>query len=202
LSFESSINDLAEQGAAGGLAYELSFNKFGMRLAFLGISLTLSSYVRRLCRRLADYHFRLLDGPETLPYSLTDFAIASARRAQFGSQQMRRRQYISNLRRSTASEAASEGAAFLRSCNGAVCFAEGDLLPVQVEALLNDLRVIFRVATAGGGASGSGTGRPSASATPTIDDLVYRPSWKPRAASSCSLPGVPLISDACGRIPR
>lgn len=189
------MTDLAELGAVGGLAYDLSFNKFGMRVAVLGFSQTLPSYARRLCRKLVNYHFELLDGPETLPSSLTRYAVASAKgRARGAAQQMRRRQLISNLRGSKASDAAFEGIAFLRSCHGATCFAEGDLTPSTCEALMKDLQDIFAVATGGG--SGSTT------ATPTVEDLVYTSNWKPRSASSCSIPGVSLISDACGRIPR
>lgn len=173
-----------------------------MRIAFLGFSQTLPSYARRLCRRLVDHHFRLLEGPETLPSSLTSGAIDSATRGmtQRTPQQLRRRQIVSNLRRSTAYEAAFEGIAFLRSCTGAVSFAEGDLLPGQVEGLLVELKDIFRPAIGSGGGLSSGGG--ALVATPTIDDLVYRPVWKPRSAFSCSVPGVALISDACGRIPR
>jgi len=204
LSFESAISDLAELGAVGGLAYDLSFNRYGMRLSFLGIGRTLPSYVRRICRRLVLHHFRLNDEPETLPSSLKAYAIASVVRAQGGGlTQVRKQRIVSNLRGSSASEAAFEGVSFLRSCRGATCFAQGDLLPDQLVALKNELREIFHVVIGGGGTGddgGSITG--SRLANPSIDDLVYKPNWKPRAASSCSLPGVPLISDACGRTLR
>merc|ERR1719469_1621751 len=38
LSFEAAVADLAALGAPGGLAYDVSFNKFGLRICFLGIS--------------------------------------------------------------------------------------------------------------------------------------------------------------------
>ena len=38
---------------------------------------------------------------------------------------------------------------------------------------------------------------------PDLRDLLYKPVWKPRDASLlCLLPGITLISDGCGRIPR
>lgn len=191
LSFEVAVMDLAELGAPGGLAYDVSFNKFGLRLTFLGISQNLPSYARRLCRRLVKHHFQLLDGPEIFPRSLTTAAVNSANRAPNISPQ-RRRRIVSSLRRSTAYEAATEGIAFLRSCNGAVCFAQGDLLSKEANDLVGDLQQIF--------ASSSGTRGPSA--VPDISDLLYRPMWKPRGASSCTLPGMALLSDACGRLPR
>jgi transcriptional regulator of met regulon len=162
-----------------------------MRLVFLGISPNLSSYTRRLCRRLVEHQFKLLDGPELLPSLVTDTAVAS--RVE-GMAIQRKNRLISNLRRSTAYEVAAEATAFLRSCTGAVCFAEGDLPQKEVYELRDDLKEIFRPVV---GPSGS-----ASPATPSIDDLLYKPLWKPRSASSCTISGVPLISDACGRIPR
>jgi transcriptional regulator of met regulon len=164
-----------------------------MRLAFLGISPNLSSYTRRLCRRLVEHHFQLLNGPEILPSLVTDTAVAGASRVE-GMAIQRQRRLISNLRRSTAYETAAEAIAFLRSCTGAVCFAEGDLPAKEVYKLRDDLKEIFLPVV---GPSGS-----ASPATPSIDDLLYKPLWKPRSASSCTISGVPLISDACGRIPR
>jgi insulysin len=194
VAFEMAVMDLAELGAPGGLAYDLSFNKFGMRITVLGVSQNLPSYCRRLCRRLVEHPFRLLEGPETLSYSVTDTAIAGANRAT-GVTLQRKRRIISNLRRSTAYETAAEGIAFLRSCTGAVCFAEGDLLRKEVYELRDDLKGIFSQSV-------GSTGRPLQTATPAIDDLLYKPFWKPRSASPCSISGVPLMSDACGRLPR
>jgi transcriptional regulator of met regulon len=164
-----------------------------MRLAFLGISPNLSSYTRRLCRRLVEHHFHLLEGPELLSFSVTDTAVAGASRVE-GMAIQRQRRLVSNLRRSTAYETAAEAIAFLRSCTGAVCFAQGDLPPKEVYELRDDLKEIFRPVV---GPSGS-----SSPATPSIDDLLYKPVWKPRSAPSCTISGVPLISNACGRIPR
>lgn len=193
LSFEEAISDLAELGASGGLAYELTFNKFGLRIAILGISQTLPSYTRRLCRRLINHHFELFNGPEMFRKELYRYALVTESRVP-GVSRIRQSLLMSNLRRSTAYEAASEGLLFLKSCEGAVCFAQGDLLPKEVDLLLGDLREIFGPAI---GSSGK-----SVSATPSISDLVYKPFWKPRAGSPCFLPGASLMNDSCGRIPR
>ena len=37
---------------------------------------------------------------------------------------------------------------------------------------------------------------------PPIEDLTDMAKWKPRNASPCYIPGISLMSDACGRIPR
>jgi len=193
LAFDLAVSDLAELGVPGGLAYDISFNKFGLRLAFVGISQTLPSYTRRLCRRLIEHNFRLLTGPQMLPSTLTASAVALASRTP-GITQKRRRPIVSNLRAATAYDAASEGVAFFRSCNGAVCFAQGDLLQIEVDVLLENLRNMFETAM--------GPSDRAAVAMPTIDDLSYKPIWKPRAASPCAVAGGILISDACGRVPR
>lgn len=164
-----------------------------MRLTFLGLSQNLPSYARRLCRRLVEHPYKLFDGPEMLPYAITDSAMAGANRATDLPTQ-RRRRIVSNLRRSTAYETAAEAITFLRSCSGAVCFAQGDLVSKEVYELRDDLHAIFEKAV-------GPWGRPLP-AKPDIEDLLYKPVWKPRSASPCSVSGVPLISDACGRIPR
>ena len=197
LSFEDAIADLAELGAPGGLAYDWTFTKFGLRLAFLGISQTLASYVRRFCRRLVEYSNQMLQGPELLPTKLQSMAVASARRLPGMTQ--RRKRIISNLRSSTAYEAATEGIVFFNSCSGGVAFAQGDLLPQEVDALMDDLREIFGSACDLNNARKSAA---AASAIPSIEDLVFKPQWKPRYASPCTLPGMILMSDACGRVPR
>jgi insulysin len=199
LSFVDSVSDLAELGAPGGLAYDVSFNKFGMRLAFLGPSQMLPSYARRICRRLMEHPVRLLEGPEMLPVAIKAGAVSVARR-QPGITQ-RRKRIISNLRSARAVDAAAEGIAFLKSCAGAVAFAQGDLLPEEVDDLLRALKDIVREAPAGMSSAGLGA-RPAPSAVPTINDLVYNAQWKPRNASPWTLPGMTLMSDACGRVPR
>lgn len=197
-SFETiSMKDLAELGSIGGLAFDLSFNPYGLRLAVLGIRRTLPSFTRRLVRKLVDHSLELLQGPEYFPSSLTALTVQSTQRARNLSPR-RRRVIMSNLRRTTAYEAATEGVAFLRSCHGGVCFAQGDLVSEEVSELLEDLQRILEPAVSTRSSSSS----QSASAVPGIDDLLYRPNWKPRTSISCSIPGVVLVSDACGRVKR
>jgi insulysin len=199
LSFEDAVSDLAEFGAPGGLAYDVSFNKYGLRLAFLGISQTIPSYVRRLCRRFVEHPYRLLEGHEMLTTPVRNSAILAARRQPLLT--ARRSRVISNLRSSSASDAAVEGIAFFKSCSGAVAFAQGDLLPQEVEELMSDLKVIFLESSDDSVGSGF-NGRSSLAAIPTISDLTYAPQWKPRYGSPCMLPGMILLSDACGRVSR
>jgi len=196
LVFESEVTGLAELGANGGLAYDVSFNKYGLRFAFLGVSQTLPSYVRRMIRQFVSVSPELLQGSEFLSPTITNMAIEKARREP-GLSASRRRVVISNLRSATAYDAASEGIAFLRSCTGTVSFAQGDLLRIESIELVEQLQDILS------GSLGPRARSPTeAPATPALEDILYRPIWKPRSASSCSVAGVPLISDACGRIPR
>lgn len=181
-------------GAPGALAYDVSFNNFGLRICFLGISQTLSSYARRFCRRLVAHHTNLLNDPDILTPSTVDIAVAQAKRLSSVSK-FQKREIISELVDSTASNAAKEGSAFLKSCNGAVCLAQGDLLPKESVKLLDELKAIFRGYV-------SDDGSASLSALPELKDIVYKPMWKPRLASPCSIPGVLLVSDACGRVLR
>ena len=196
ISFEYDVMDLAELGAPGGLAYDVSFNKYGMRLAFMGVNQNLPSYARRFCRRLVEHPGNLLAGPEFFSSKITNTAVGSARRVG-GLSQQRRSTIVSAVRGATAYEAAAEGNAFLRSCSTAVCFAEGDWSTTrEVLNLQNDLEEIFAPFAS---SSGRTTNPP---ALPSLNDLIYKPVWKPRFGSPCTLAGVTLVSDACGRIPR
>eukprot|EP00977_Amphora_coffeiformis_P004482 scaffold965_cov158-Amphora_coffeaeformis.AAC.6 len=195
ISFEYGVSDLAELGAPGGLAYDISFNKYGMRLAFMGVNQNLPSYARRFCRRLVEHPGHLLSGPEFFSSRVTNAAVGSARRVR-GLSQQRRNTIVSAVRGATAYEAAAEGNAFLRSCSTAVCFAEGDWSTTrEVLSLQSDLEAIFATFMF----SGRNTNPP---ALPSLNDLIYTPVWKPRFGSPCTLTGVMLISDACGRVPR
>ena len=196
MSFESALTDLGELGAPAGLAHDISYNKYGMRIAVLGLSPNIGSYTRRLCRRLTEHASVLLRGPELFPRAITTAAMTDIKLAR-GMSPLRKRTLISSVRRSTAHEAAVEGQLFFQSVEGALCFAQGDLLPQEVSDLAQDVRDIFQK-------RGIGNKRRIlvTSAFPDIEDLVYQPVWKPRFGSPCGIAGVPLISDACGRVPR
>lgn len=196
LVFETMVSDLAELGSAGGLAYDVSFNKYGLRIAFLGISQTLPSYVRRIVRRLVTVSSELFKGPEQLPASVTALAIDRVKRVP-SLKPGRRRSIVKELKSATAYDVASEGIAFLRSCTGTVTIAQGDLLPGESKELVEELQGIL-LETLGSRARSLS----EAPATPALQDILYKPMWKPRSASSCTVSGVPLMSDACGRIPR
>ena len=70
------------------------------------------------------------------------------------------------------------------------------MLPTEYSALFDDLEDIFREVL------GTRAKEENPTLIPSIDELVYTPLWKPRFASSCAVPGVSLISDSCGRVPR
>jgi insulysin len=192
ISLEYALSDLAELGAPAGLAYEISYNKFGMRVAFLGLSQNIASYSRRLCRRIVDHTNQLLEGPDQIPDLIIDASIRNTNRFRMSSQ--RKRSVLNTLRQTTASDAALEGTSFFNSCSGGVCFAQGDMLPSEALALLADLKKIFRQTT--------GVNVLPFPAVPDVDDLLYRANWIPRAASVCTISGATLISNPCGRVPR
>lgn len=196
VSLDIALSDLAEFGAPGALAYDISFNRYGMRIAVLGISQNLVSYTRRLCRRFVDHPTELFKGPEIFPRSTVRATTLEVNRARDRISPVRKRTLVSSIRSSTTYETAAEGIAFLKSLDGAVCFSQGDLLRKEVEDLVDDLIAIFEKVTA------DGTQRSLRSAFPDIKDLLYDPVWKPRSALPCGTTGVPLIADSCGRVPR
>ena len=192
LTLDASLFDLAELGAPGGLAYDISYNKYGMRVAFLGLSQNLSSYARRIARRMIDHNNQLLEGSEEIDPKIIEAAIRNTNRFRMAPN--RKSRIVGSLKQTSASDAAKEGTAFFQSCCGAVCFSQGDLLPTESLALLADLKKIFRKVT--------GTNVRPAPAIPEVEDILYRANWTPRSASVCSLPGSILISNPCGRVPR
>jgi insulysin len=193
MSLEYAMTDLAELGAPAGLAYEISFNKFGMRVCFLGLSQNIASYARRICRRIVEHQSRLLESSEKLPVSVVEAASRSASRAPRVSPQ-RKRQILKILKDSSAIDAAVEGIAFFKSCSGGVCFTQGDLLPKEASAILGDLKSIFRKVI--------GVNVRPNPAVPDVDDIIYRANWIPRSASTCTIAGASLVSNPCGRVPR
>jgi insulysin len=193
ISLEYALSALAELGVPAGLAYEISFNKFGMRIAFLGLSQNIASYARRISRRIVDHQNRLLEGPEKISDTVVDASIREASRFRMSLQ--RKTLIVNLLREATALDASREGTAFFQSCSGAVAFAEGDMLPSEALLLLGDLKKIFRKVI--------GSNVSPTPAIPDIEsDLIYRASWIPRSASTCSIAGASLISNPCGRVPR
>ncbi|KAL3817042.1 hypothetical protein ACHAXA_002954 [Cyclostephanos tholiformis] len=179
LSFDDEVLDLAELGAIAGIAYETSMNKAGLRICFRGVSQTLPSYVRRFCRRLVQHHVRLLEGSTKISESLYQSAL-------------RKKVIDTETRQVTEKEVAEQGLLFLKCTSGGILVSQGDVLPNESLNLLADLKYVFREFCSAGGFS----------IQPQLRDLLYRPIWKPRDSSPCLLPGISLISDACGRIPR
>ena len=165
---------------------------FPQRVAFLGLSENIAEYARQICRQMVDHTNVLLEGPEQIPDTIIEAAIRNIKRFRMSPQQ---KSLVQNtLRQTTALDAAREGTGFFKSCSGAVCFTEGDLLPSEAYALLADLKEIFRKTT--------GINVRPAPAIPDVDDLLYRADWLPRAASICSIPGAIFVSNPCGRVPR
>jgi len=194
LSFDAAATDLAELGAPGGLAYELKFNKYGLRLSFLGLGRTIPSYARRMTQLLVRFQQNLLKGPKTLPKSLITTALADASRSRALSP-AQRRIVTDTIQKASTYDVVQEGTAFLDSCKGAVCFSEGDLTQSETENLMDDLQKIV-------GDSIGAVEQQEIVAIPSADELVDTPNWKPRNASPCYIVGVSLMCDACGRVPR
>lgn len=182
----------AELGASAGLSYAISFNKYGLRICFLGISQNIASYARRFCRRLVTEYSSILKGPAQLDERVVNEAVSTANRATSLSP-LRKRQIIAAIKESTAPEVSLEGFSFLKSCNSAICLAQGDILPKEAVGLVNDLQGIFVEAISSDDSQSS--------AIPPLDEILYKPYWKPRS-SFCSISGVSLISNACGRVQR
>jgi len=192
LSFDDDIVDLAELGAPAGLAYDLSFNEYGLRICFRGLSQTLPSYARRFSRRLVQHHARIVEGSVAIGSATKRVAVSQARRLQ-GSP-LRKRQIIGNLITSSSLDAASEGLYFLNSCEGGLGFAQGDILPNEAIQLCKELKSIF---------SKVATENYRVPLQPNLKEILApKPYWKPKTSSPLLIPGVALISDACGRVQR
>ena len=99
---------------------------------------------------------------------------------------------IDTTRQVTEKDVAEQGLLLLRCTSGGVLVSQGDVLPNESSKLLADLQYVFREFCSAS----------SFSVHVEIRDLLYRPFWMPRDSSPCLLPGISLISDACGRIPR
>ena len=140
------------------------------------------------------HHNALLKRPDQVDRSIVDAAVSTANRATSLSP-LRKRQVISAIKDSTSSEIAAEGYSLLKSCSSAICVAQGDLLAREALGLANDLQEIFSKVI-------STDESHQSSAVPSLGEMLYKPYWKPRGGSSCSIPGVPLISNPCGRIKR
>ena len=195
LSFEDAVTNFAQQGASGGLAYELRFNQYGMRISFLGPSQTLPFYIKRMMELLTEHQMPLLKGKRSLRNR--SIAIAEANKARDLSP-MRRKIVIDTLQKATVYDVALEGIFFLRSVESAVCFSQGDLTPKETRDLLNTVQEVLK-GSIGKNSKGQGS---FSGAMPSIDDLIATPMWKPRNGSPCYVPGVSLMSDACGRVLR
>jgi len=189
LSFENAIIDLAELGIPGALSYEVSFNNFGIRICFQGLSATLPSYTRRFCKRFVKYHSRLIDGSEELLPSVVDKAVFQAKRRLNG---LQKRQTISVICDSNAKNAGREGQLFFESTSRVACLVQGDFLPDEAIGLMDELQKIFH------GYIYLDRSKPVM--LPELKDLLYKPQFKPSSGSSCFIAGAYLISDACGRV--
>jgi len=191
LSFDDEILDLAELGAVAGIAYETSGNTSGLRLSFRGVSQTLPSYVRRFCRRFVRHHVNILEGTTQVPRAVSERAISDASRSPL-LDSMQRQQVIDTVNQASDKDIARKAKQFLESTGGGYLISQGDILPTESSKLLADLQDIFRDYCTSN----------EFTIQPEVRALLYRPFWKPRSSSPCLLPGINLISDSCGRIPR
>jgi hypothetical protein len=114
--------------------------------------------------------------------------------------QARRRAIAAELRTARAADVAAEGRALWASVRAMLVLAQGDLLPVEALSLADAFRERAAAPAAGGGLAGGGA---DAEQWPALGELLYMPRWSPaREGDPCLLPGVQLVADACGRIPR
>jgi len=193
-SFEEAIKDLAELGTPAGLAYELTFNKYGLRICILGISQNLSSYTQRVSQRLIGHHNKLMLEKEIKP-SVIDRAIAAGNK-QRSLTNIRKRKLEKQIRQSSPQEVSREGQQFLASCASALCLVQGDVLTDEATSLVGNLKEIFDTVKT------RNEEEMTQPAVPQLKEILYNPFWRPRTSSLCLIAGAPLISDVCGRIPR
>eukprot|EP00592_Proboscia_alata_P019630 CAMPEP_0194422720 /NCGR_PEP_ID=MMETSP0176-20130528/22030_1 /TAXON_ID=216777 /ORGANISM="Proboscia alata, Strain PI-D3" /LENGTH=1206 /DNA_ID=CAMNT_0039231609 /DNA_START=304 /DNA_END=3924 /DNA_ORIENTATION=+ len=199
MSFNDVISDIANLGSASGIVYDIGYNEHGIRLAFQGMSQMLSKYVHAFCRKLADHSLVVTIDQKKMESSIINLS-------RMDSQRYTKWQIAQAIRDSSAQDVADEAKEFWLSCigNGGVAIAQGDLLPTEGLEILNDVRKIFQLDVdmelSEEEENGKVTDR-SRMIRPPLKALLYRPTWKPRM-TSCFIPGIRLISDACGRVPR
>eukprot|EP00548_Thalassiothrix_antarctica_P008529 CAMPEP_0194141690 /NCGR_PEP_ID=MMETSP0152-20130528/11083_1 /TAXON_ID=1049557 /ORGANISM="Thalassiothrix antarctica, Strain L6-D1" /LENGTH=926 /DNA_ID=CAMNT_0038840397 /DNA_START=188 /DNA_END=2968 /DNA_ORIENTATION=- len=193
-SFEEAIKELAELGTPAGLAYELTFNKYGLRICILGISQNLSSYTQRLSQRLIGHHNKLMLEKGIKP-TVIERAVAAGYK-QRSLSNLRKRKLEKEIRQSSPQEVSREGKAFLASCASALCLVQGDVLTEEATSLVGNLKEIFDTVKT------RNEDEMTQPAVPQLREILYNPLWKPRTSSLCLVAGAPLISDVCGRIPR
>ncbi len=199
-SFEEAIYELSEQGALGGLAYELRFNQWGLKVCFLGIRQNIREYTKQVMEQLIKHHISIQNGECIINNYSRSNSIFEAKRAR-NLTPGRRNIIIQTLQKAKEPDVAQEGLQFLQSCSGAVCFSQGDLTYEETKELLYDIEEIFDTRVDLNSKS-SKKGQVLKSALPSIEDLVGTPTWKPRNATPCYLSGMSLMSDACGRVLR
>lgn len=196
-SFEYVIQDLAELGVPGGLAYDLSFNKYGLRICILGISQNISAYTLRFCRRLSNQHNKLMLQKMQFEPELIERSVNEAKR-QRSMSPVQKRLIEGIIRSASPQQASREGKEFLSTCNGAMCMTQGDILPAEALSIINSVLPLFE-------AMKTNTDDEEEQVEPVfpqLPEILYNPYWKPNTSLSCQIPGVPLISDACGRVRR
>lgn len=193
LSFDEDILDLSELGASASIAYETSFNPSGLRLCFRGVSQSLPSFVRRVCRRLIVHHEKILSGLSPLSEDVRRKGALNDLSRSTKVSMLSRDTVIGLSQQLSEQEVANQAAYFLKCTTGAVVITQGDVTPNEGNKLLADLKYIFR---------DYGNASSQYDVAPPIRDLLYVPNWKPRDSSPCLLPGVQLVSEACGRVPR
>jgi hypothetical protein len=228
LCLHERMADLAELGAAAGLKYEVSFNQHGARFAFVGLSQSLAEYTAVFASALGPLVVATpgrdgssggglggglaggigggvvggsLGGGSGRPLPI-DEALAQLSHAPApgwsSGWQKRRRKVADALRAARPEDVRAEGAQLWRSVEGSLVLAQGDLLPPEAIALADNFARL------------AGTPRPSMAAAtaepiawPPLQSVLYPPRWRPaRAGDPCLLPGVQLVADACGRVPR
>lgn len=191
-SFDDEILDLSELGASAGIAYETSFNPTGLRISFRGVSQSLPSYIRRFCRRLIHHHERTLSGSTQISdgvYRKGTLELGSSAKINM----LRKENVSTSSHRISEQDVANQGSYFLKCTTGGLLVTQGDIIPSEGLQLLRDVKHIFRE---------YGKATMQFAADPEIRDLLYVPYWKPRESSPCLLPGIQLVSDSCGRVPR
>lgn len=236
LMLQKEIKDLAELGAVAGLAYELRFNQYGLRISFLGLntqqqqgnssSSNLPSYIKRFFKKMIIHQKKLSEwrfGSARNNASLLEQRFELCRENAISDVIKTKERILSQTQKnrikralevSSVADVSYEGKTFLKSIHGAVGFTQGQgqqgsSSPFSEEQLMSDIREILEDSI-GIGSSGS----PSSSSSPLednnneivmipeIEDLVDIPVWQPRFASICSITGITLLSDPCGRVPR
>lgn len=141
---------------------------------------------------MVQHHDKILSGSARISSSVYKKGMLDAGRSSKISR-LKKENIPASSQQISEQDIGNQGRYFLSCTKTGILITQGDILPKEGNKLLDDVRYIFREC---------GKLANHFEVSPQLRDLLYVPYWRPRDSSPCLLPGVQLVSEACGRVPR